>query len=127
MKKTISILILTCLVCQCMVQLGIMGWYEMNKSYVASTFCENKDNPASRCQGKCYLKKKIQETEDMKSHQAPGSTQESLAWTIFLIPCLWQPETRFLAGDLPAHNTGYIAPDGIILHQDIFRPPPFRL
>lgn len=33
--------------------------YALNYHYISTVLCENKDKPAMKCNGKCYLKKKI--------------------------------------------------------------------
>lgn len=49
---------------QCMMQLGIVAWYQLNKTYVATVLCENRDKPELKCCGKCYLRKQLKKTED---------------------------------------------------------------
>ena len=44
--------------------------YWMNRDFIASVLCENKDRPELECNGKCHLKKQIQEnTEDQNEGQ----------------------------------------------------------
>ncbi len=44
--------------------------YWMNRDFIASVLCENKDKPELECNGKCHLKKQIQEnTEDQNEGQ----------------------------------------------------------
>lgn len=38
-------------------------WYLANYDFVAEELCENKDEPALECNGKCYLAKQIAKTE----------------------------------------------------------------
>jgi len=40
--------------------------YAINKDYIASNLCINKDTPQSSCEGKCYLEKKITESAESK-------------------------------------------------------------
>lgn len=42
----------------------------MNQEYIAKNFCENKNIPEKKCNGKCHLTKqikKIEQTEDNKN------------------------------------------------------------
>jgi hypothetical protein len=41
--------------------------YNLNKEYIVSTLCENRDKPELACNGKCYLQTKIEQSEQ-KSH-----------------------------------------------------------
>ncbi|RMH65462.1 MAG: hypothetical protein D6677_02410 [Calditrichaeota bacterium] len=38
--------------------------YELNKAYIASTLCVNKDKPEMHCEGRCHLKKELQKVHD---------------------------------------------------------------
>lgn len=38
--------------------------YWMNRDFIAAELCENKANPDLDCQGKCHLKKQIQENSE---------------------------------------------------------------
>ncbi len=38
---------------------GILTYWLANRAYIASTLCENRSRPAMKCNGKCYLKKKL--------------------------------------------------------------------
>jgi len=33
--------------------------YRLNRQYIASTLCINRNNPAAHCNGHCYLKKQL--------------------------------------------------------------------
>lgn len=46
--------------------------YELNKPYIATTLCENISKPELKCNGKCYLAKKIKIAE--KAEQNPQKT-----------------------------------------------------
>ncbi|HTQ65311.1 MAG TPA: hypothetical protein VMI12_10955 [Puia sp.] len=41
--------------------------YNLNKEFIASTLCENRDRPACCCKGKCFLKKQLQKGETDKN------------------------------------------------------------
>lgn len=38
--------------------------YWMNRDYIASVLCENKDKPELECNGQCHLKKQIKKHSD---------------------------------------------------------------
>ncbi|MDR3716828.1 MAG: hypothetical protein P4L51_28805 [Puia sp.] len=50
--------------------------YQCNKKFIAANLCENKDKPDLKCEGKCYLCKKIK-TEDKKEQENPERRAES--------------------------------------------------
>jgi hypothetical protein len=41
--------------------------YNLNKEYIVSALCENRDKPELACDGKCYLETKIEQSQE-KSH-----------------------------------------------------------
>lgn len=96
MKKLIAILLLTSLVYQCTVKLGILAWYEINKDYVAKTLCVNKDKPQMKCCGKCYLHKQLNkaENESNDGKQQPNK-MDKLELMTFIIPQGLSFQTHF--------------------------------
>jgi hypothetical protein len=55
--------------------------YTINKNFIVSTLCENRDKPARCCLGKCYLKKQLQKDESDKNN--PGNSKEKLEVTLY--------------------------------------------
>lgn len=47
--------------------------YQINKKYIASTLCVNRDKPGSCCHGKCFLKKQLQKEDDQGKKGIPLS------------------------------------------------------
>lgn len=44
--------------------------YFFNKSYIVRQLCENRKNPALMCEGICYVKKRIVETETAQTKES---------------------------------------------------------
>jgi hypothetical protein len=42
----------------------IYAGFELNQEYIAAVLCENLDKPELKCEGKCFLAKKIQQAEE---------------------------------------------------------------
>jgi hypothetical protein len=47
--------------------------YQLNKNYIATTLCENRNKPACCCHGKCFLKKQLQKDEESSKSNLPFS------------------------------------------------------
>lgn len=60
MIRITSILLLALLCFQFLFKAGVAGYYFANKDYIATVLCINKENKAMHCDGKCYLKQKMQ-------------------------------------------------------------------
>lgn len=43
--------------------------YAVNYEYIVKNLCENRNNPASLCKGKCYLGKELAKTEKQPTVQ----------------------------------------------------------
>lgn len=71
-KRGFAILILAALTAQSFSQLGILAYYQLNKSYIARTLCVNRDKPMMHCNGKCYLAKQLRENE---KREHPGNVE----------------------------------------------------
>ncbi len=63
MQKAISILLVFCILLQAFSKLSIIATYELNKDFISKVLCINKQEPASQCEGKCYLTKKLEQAE----------------------------------------------------------------
>lgn len=69
MQKLLSISLLFALTLQCFSNLGVIAGYELNKQYIASVLCVNRDNSSMHCDGKCYLDKKLQQDQQRKNNE----------------------------------------------------------
>jgi len=43
---------------------GVFAYYELNKDYIITNFCENVSRPQMKCNGKCYLKKQFKKADE---------------------------------------------------------------
>jgi len=64
LNRFIAILLITTTMSANFSKLFIFAGFEMNKTVIASTLCENRNKPWMHCNGRCYLLKKIKQTEE---------------------------------------------------------------
>ena len=109
---------------QVMVKVAIVGWYELNKEYVAKNLCENRNKPQMKCCGKCYLKKQLRKAEENSDtgKQAPGKLNK-IELAEFIVP----QKIKF-APALRLFNSRFYNPTmqhmyGCDAHNNIFHPP----
>ncbi|OSZ79595.1 hypothetical protein CAP35_15500 [Chitinophagaceae bacterium IBVUCB1] len=105
---------------QCLLKLGIVAWYEANKTYVANVLCENKARPQMKCNGKCYLRKQLNKTEN--TQQENQIKKVSVEWLDFI------PASHImLSGIFPTssinHTDNYKPIVGCNIVSSIFHPP----
>jgi hypothetical protein len=92
--------------------------YSMNKNFIASQLCENRNKPMSCCQGKCYLKKQLQQDQEGKNKQATARGEISIEW--------FCEEVSFKC-EIPFDNNlffrNYLLKHYSILLPSVFHPP----
>lgn len=59
MKVFFSILLIATFACQPLVKFSLVTYYGLNLKTIIDNYCVNKNKPELRCNGKCYLSKKI--------------------------------------------------------------------
>jgi len=100
-------------------QLVIYSGYQMNKEYITSVFCINKEHPELHCDGQCFLARKLKDL-DTKNKQV----QDQLKRVVEA-----EPQFRVLVinHEIPSFNienlTGYFEKPVKDLSISIFHPP----
>ncbi|MFK7901083.1 MAG: hypothetical protein AB8B61_10045 [Cyclobacteriaceae bacterium] len=61
LSRYVSILMLVLLVVNMSSPVSVYFSYQLNKEYIATQLCENRDRPELACNGQCILMKKLQE------------------------------------------------------------------
>lgn len=59
--------------------------YQVNKNYIATVLCINKDRPQLKCEGKCQLTKELKAAEK-HDEKLPAPIQEILEVVYFFQP-----------------------------------------
>lgn len=71
--------------------LMVVAFYA-NQNLISTTLCENRNQPAKHCKGKCYLNKQLKQDDKKDKHALPFSAneifQEFIATTAIHIPTL---------------------------------------
>ncbi|MDN3549436.1 hypothetical protein [Mucilaginibacter aquaedulcis] len=61
----------------------IYAGFELNRNYIATKLCENRNKPWLHCDGKCYFAKKIKQAEDKQASDERQS-QKSLFQEVYV-------------------------------------------
>ncbi len=75
MRKVFAFGLSIIIVAQAFYNAGVTAYWLANRAYIASALCENRDKPQSKCNGKCYLKKKLAQAPD---NQNANSSSKAL-------------------------------------------------
>ena len=118
-KKFITFFLLFGVLSNCFSYWALSVSYTLNKSYISTVLCTNKDKPELHCEGKCFMDIKLKELEQKNKHQ-----QENLKRVIETVApayaSLLDPlfETAF---ELAAPH--YLQQHPITKINSIFQPP----
>jgi len=81
-RSPIAFLLILALISSNFSRFFIIAGFELNKDYISTTLCENRDMPEMNCEGQCYLSKKIKQAQEKekKNNQElkKNSFQEAL-------------------------------------------------
>ena len=70
MRKLTVVILIMILVLQSGIKTVIVSSFYINQDYIANVLCINKDNVAMKCNGKCYLTKRIKDQENTENKLA---------------------------------------------------------
>jgi hypothetical protein len=107
-NRFISIVLFITLVFQCLCSLGVLAWFQANRSYIIAELCENRDKPAMHCNGQCVLMKKLKKLEDQQDKEH-ASNINKVEVTIVIPTMLVLPELIkiVLKNTIPPYNKSY--------------------
>lgn len=123
MRRATAILLLVALPFQFVVKIGVVGYYLLNRDYIAGALCVNRSKPGMHCKGTCYLAARMTNAEEQnRLPVAPGfryDPQEFIAGSEKL-PDLAAPEDKARKAFAP-----YCCDYSFVAVRFVFHPPPF--
>ena len=79
--------------------------YQWNKDYIARVLCVNRDKPGMKCEGKCYLCKKLKadakKDQDNPERRIDNGSELISLWTDCYLAI---PPTFTIKSEYPAHH-----------------------
>ena len=54
---------------------GTIAYFHLHREYIAKVLCENRQRPELKCNGQCYLAKKLKQQEDNKDKETTNRVQ----------------------------------------------------
>ncbi len=81
-RNFIALLLVTLFLVQSFTRTFIYLNYQANKDYISNVLCENKAKKEMHCEGKCHLKKELQE-EEKKESTPTGSSKQKFETQLF--------------------------------------------
>ncbi len=82
LKHLFAITLFICLALKPAYNIGFVSYYKLNINTIVEKYCVNKAKPKLKCNGKCYLKKKLAQAST-KSDSSQKIILESFAESFF--------------------------------------------
>jgi hypothetical protein len=119
LKKLTVMLLIAAMISANFSRLFIYAGFELNRNYIATKLCVNRDKPWLHCNGKCYFLKKVRQAEEREKNDERQS-QKNLFQEALVAQ---KTDIRFYSRVLqtmqvPAHRVAL--PD---VNLPIFQPP----
>jgi len=71
MRIALSISLVLLILLQSFSKVWIVLSFKLNREYIASTFCVNRDKPELLCSGKCFLNQQLKADEEQDKKTVP--------------------------------------------------------
>ena len=97
----------------------IFAGFELNRNYIATKLCENRNRPWLHCGGKCHFAKNIKQAEDKQASDERQS-QKSLFQEVYVIS---STDVKFHSSLLQVISTPYTSTVPADRPATIFQPP----
>jgi hypothetical protein len=118
-KRLTAILLLVALVTANFTYYLVYAGFELNKKYIATQLCENRNKPLLHCNGHCYFMKKIKQASD-KEKSAERQSQKNLFQEVFFANAA---APKFHTQLLRTVITPYLSSEQSVSPGSIYQPP----
>lgn len=120
MKYFISIALVFSFLLQNVSKLIIVINFQINQEYIAKNLCVNRDKPDSCCEGKCELKKQLDE-EDKKQELPANTFKDKFEKQNYYSPTMSVLNANSSEATPNFKYLSYITDSGL---RQVFHPPP---
>jgi hypothetical protein len=108
-------------------KIWIVVYFKIHQESIAKTLCVKKEIKGNTCQGKCHLKKQIDNSDQKEQKQIPTNTKEKVE----VLYCYNQIPFDFLIQNVfyEMRSLGEYKSDfyAYLFNTDIYRPPKINL
>ena len=118
-RRLLAYLLIFTLVSANFSRLFVYAGFELNRNYIATHLCENKNKPWLHCNGKCYFMKKIKQAEE-KEKSDERQSQKNLFQEVFVAP---NTHVRFYNQLLQLISTPYVPSVQFNFKAPLLQPP----
>lgn len=121
-KKCISISLILLLSAQCLYNLGLISYFQLNRDYIAKVLCINKEEPITMCHGQCFLDNNLDTGEEGANADArTADNRTKIEVPVFLI--VERGTDADATEDVAIGNTPTSDHYSFTFHAPVFHPP----
>ncbi|SER88006.1 hypothetical protein [Pedobacter rhizosphaerae] len=119
LKRYISILLLVTMIGANFSRFFIYTSFELNKSFIIKELCENRNRPEMKCEGRCFLKKRLAAAEEREQKQEKEARSKAAVDVFvvnepFVFSCTYSTPKKkhpmLFASELSEFNTEILHP-----------------
>lgn len=118
-RRLSAYLLIVALVAANFSRLFIYAGFELNRNYIATKLCENRNKPWLHCNGKCYFLKKIRQAQEKEKSNERQSQKNLFQEASFI----QQPDMRFYSQVLQVMQVPVHRITLPVVNLPIFQPP----
>lgn len=118
-RRLSAYLLIVALVAANFSRLFIYAGFELNRNYIATKLCENRNKPWLHCNGKCYFLKKIRQAQEKEKSDERQSQKNLFQEASFI----QQPDIRFYSQVLQVMQVPVHRITLPVVNRPIFQPP----
>jgi len=119
LKRATAIFLIVSLVAVNFSRFFIFAGFELNKKYIISNLCENRNKPWLHCNGKCFFMKKIKQAQENEKNNELQSQKNLFQEAFCTKPVVVKFHTQLLQV-IPIPNNRIHLPQ---INSPIFQPP----
>src|ERR1700761_892353 len=91
LRRYIAYLLVVTIMSSSFSRFFVYAGFELNRDYIATKLCENRNKPWLHCNGKCYFMKKIRQAEEKEKNNERQSQKNLFQEALFV----QKPAIRF--------------------------------
>ena len=96
LRRYIAYLLVVTIMSSSFSRFFVYAGFELNRDYIATKLCENRNKPWLHCNGKCYFMKKIRQAEEKEKNNERQSQKNLFQEAYFVQPNAVKFHTQLL-------------------------------
>ena len=116
--RFVAVVLILCVSFSNFTRFMVFTSFKINQTYIAATLCVNKNKPEVRCEGKCYLTKKLKQADEKE--KSPDQVQKKHQYEALVVSAFRLAPPMAKITNLLVTEPGYVLST---YYTVIFQPP----